>query len=86
MVSSLSRWRAFLKRASFSLAGHIVLCAIFWGGPIAILFTWIDYSDGRLTIVRAVWSVFIASIGALAFAVFLWHVVSKPLLRRRGKI
>jgi len=76
---------ALIKRASFSLTGHIVLFLISFGGAESLLFIWTDYSDGILTPYRVLWILFVTCVLAVVGAVLFWYTVSKPLIRRIKK-
>jgi hypothetical protein len=73
----------FLKRASSSLGGHILLWEIVFSLPLFLMFLLKSNSEGTLTFEWAihlaiVWSV----LGVLAATTF-WYLVSLPLKKGR---
>lgn len=73
-----------MRWASKSLVGHLV----FLGGAFAIgetlLFLYLDYSDGTLTVAEGIWIVFVSCVGGALVAVALWYTTTLPRLKRRG--
>lgn len=73
----------FLKWASTSLIGNIVLLELFAGMPLFIAFLYLNYSEGTLTMT---WGLLIAVVSGLigvAGGLFSWFTVAQPLIKRR---
>jgi hypothetical protein len=79
------RDQTFLKWASSSMRGHIVLSQLFLSLPFFVVFVWLDVVDGRLTPIRVFYLAVIASVAGMIWAVLFWYTVSSPLIERRRK-
>ena len=80
-----ARQKSFLKWASHSLFGHVVLIQIVWSPIMSILFLWLNYSDGTLTPVWALYTVIVASFSGVILAILFWYTVSLPFIKRYKK-
>ena len=78
-----ARQESFLKWASHSLIGHVVLFQI--GVTFPMLFTFSDsmYLDGVLAFGRVLRVLFLTVGGGLVVAMLFWYTVSRPLIGRR---
>jgi peptidoglycan/LPS O-acetylase OafA/YrhL len=74
---------SLLRRASFSLAGHVALGEMAVGLPLTLLFLYQNYTQGTLTFQWALWVIFLGFVAGLIWAVIFWYTVSRPLIRRR---
>ena len=72
-----------IKKASFSLRGHVVLLQIFCGVPLAVLMIWLNYDEHTLTFLWALWCALVASLSAVVCAVGFWFTFSRRLIRKR---
>ena len=75
--------RASIRKASFSLGGHLVLYEVFLGIPAALVFLALNASDGTLTLLWALWCILISGIAAAVMATLFWFVVSRRLIQMR---
>jgi len=73
----------FFKWASFSLVGNIALSELLFSLPLLAAFTWMSASDGILTLALFGYMVSICALGGVVFALFMWFVVARPLIKRR---
>jgi len=76
---------ALIKKTTQSLTGHILLFQALWAVPMAILFIWLNYTEGALTVSWALWCVFVSMVGALAIAPLMWFTCTRPMIRRIAK-
>jgi hypothetical protein len=75
-----------IKGASASFRGHVVFFQVVWSIPMFLIETAFDYRERTLTMGGEIWSAFVA-VGAGFFMAFVaWHVVTVPILKRRGKL
>ena len=74
---------SFLKWASTSLPGNIVLLEIFTGVPLFFAFLYLNYSEGTLTVMWAVLIAIVSGLAAAVIGVLGWFTVAQPLIRRR---
>lgn len=80
-MNNKSSW---LKRASFSLRGHIALFEAAFSLPLFTAFLWRNYSEGTLTLAWVLYLVILwAALGAVGAVVF-WYTVTAPLIKRRN--
>jgi len=77
--------KSFLEWASHSLIGHVAFFQITFSLSITILFLGLGYSDGTLTPIWALYTIFISSIIGLIIAILIWYTVSLPLIKRYKK-
>jgi|HubBroStandDraft_4_1064222.scaffolds.fasta_scaffold40940_2 hypothetical protein len=79
-MASKSSW---LKRASFSLRGHIALFEAAFSLPLFTVFLWRNYSEGTLTLVWALYLVILWAVLGGIGAVIFWYGVTSPLIKTR---
>jgi len=77
-----------VKKASFSLAGHMALAEIGIGFPCTLLAFWLDYERGSFSPLRALWISVVCAIAAVVWAFLFWFTVSKALIAKaqQGKL
>jgi hypothetical protein len=73
----------FLKWASSSLLGHVVLFEAAFSVPLCLVLLDSNYTDGTLTVGWALWIVSISGLAGVVVAVLGWHTVTLPLIKRR---
>jgi len=77
--------KSFVTWASHSLIGHVVFCQIGFSVPVAIIFLGLNYSEGTLTLIWALFIMFCSSFAGLIFAILFWYTVSLRLIQRYKK-
>jgi hypothetical protein len=75
----------FLKWASHSMVGHVVMMLVCVSIPSFAVLVGLDRADGRLTLFRALYSAVLVSAGGAVGAVIFWYAVSSPLIERQRK-
>lgn len=75
--------KKFLKWASFSLSGHLVLFELACGLPLTSAFLFLSYRDGTLTSQIAIQVVLIGLAAGAISGSFVWYPISRPLIERR---
>ena len=78
----MEKRKPLLKRAGQTLSGHIVFAQFYMSIPVFALLLWFEISDGRLTVLQAVYDAVLASVGGAAWGVLMWYTVSLPLIRK----
>jgi uncharacterized membrane protein len=73
----------FFKWASFSLVGNIALSELLFSLPLLIAFTFMSSRDGTLTWDLFGYVIVICALGGAVFALFMWFMVARPLIKRR---
>jgi small-conductance mechanosensitive channel len=77
-----------LKRASLlgrlarSLGGNITIYQIGFSLPMSVFVLLPEYSEGTLTLDRAIYIVVVAMGFGLLVALFAWYAVMRPLIKR----
>ncbi len=71
---------SLLDWASHTLSGHIVFFRVAVGLPGFALLLFLHYSEGTLTVGRAIYVAFLVTIGALVIALLGWYTISLPLI------
>ncbi len=75
----------YLKKASSSLVGNILLSEVLFSIPLSVLGLILNSNQGTLSLVWGVWIISICAVGGVAMGVLLWFTIAKPLLdRQRG--
>lgn len=70
--------RSFVERAKSSLIGHILFFQVFVAIPMFLLFAFLKYSDGALSLEKIPMMVLVVSAGALVVAVLRWYTIWVP--------
>jgi hypothetical protein len=71
----------FLKRACFSLQGHIVLSELFFSLPLFLAFLSKSYSKNQLTVEWALYLAIVSAAWGVLGAACFWYLVSLPLIK-----
>jgi hypothetical protein len=82
MDTKLKR-QPFLKWASSSFFGHVVLCELLFSLPLALVFMDLNHADGKLTPSWAFYLVVVWALLGMVGAALVWFTISLPLLKRR---
>jgi hypothetical protein len=82
-VAVMPEQLGFLKQASHSIGGHILLALIFISAPLFVAFLWLDIDEGRFTLLRTLYLAVISSIAGVIFAVGLWYAVTSSLVEKK---
>jgi hypothetical protein len=77
------RKTAFLDWASHSLLGHLVFFQIVFT-PLLGYFLFLDYSEGKLTVLRAAYVAGLTAVASAVVATLGWYTISRPLIARRN--
>jgi hypothetical protein len=75
--------KSLLRWARTTLLGHIILCDIIAGLPLALVFLALFYSDGTLTLDWALHTVVACLIGMGAAGAFFWFAVTQPRFTKK---
>lgn len=75
----------FFKWGSSSLSGHLVLFEVTCATPLFIFALGTMYSEGTLTVVRALYMAIVCSALVAIGAALFWYTFSLPLIKRRGE-
>jgi hypothetical protein len=81
-ITSVINMKSLIRRASKSLLGNILFFEVISALPLFILFLWLDFSDGHLTIDRAISSAGICLVAGAALGSLMWVMAVRPLLNR----
>jgi hypothetical protein len=73
----------FLKWASSSLLGHLVLVEVVCSVPLCLVLLDLNYEDGTLTAGWALWIFSISALAGVIGAALVWYTISLPLIKRR---
>jgi hypothetical protein len=72
----------FLNWARSSLLGHIVLFELLFSLPEFLIFEFMNYRDGALTVTGTLRIAITAVVGGAVFATLVWFTISLPFRRR----
>lgn len=75
----------FFKWGSSSLIGHVVLFETTCATPLFLFSIGAMYSEGTLTVVRALYMFVVCSALVAVGAALFWYTFSLPLIKRRGE-
>ena len=75
-----------VRGAAGSLRGHVVFFQFVCSLPVFLIVTGWDYQEGKLTFGGALWAAFVSACAGLVMAIVAWHVVTVPILKRKGKL
>lgn len=73
----------FLKWASSSLIGHMVLFGVLCLGPGYLAFLVLIYSEGTLTVTWALYLALICGLMGVVGAIPVWYTITLPLIKQR---
>ena len=73
----------FFKWASFSLIGNVAVSELLFSLPLLVAFTFMSSRDGTLTLALFSYVVVICALGGVVFALPMWFMVARPLIKRR---
>lgn len=77
--------KRFMKWASFSFVGHIVLFELLFSIPILLIFLVLIYSEHGLTVIWALYMVFLCGLAGGLIATLFWFTLSQPLIKKVTK-
>jgi len=77
--------RRFLKWASYSLAGHIVLLELAFALPLFAYFSYQRYWQGTLTFGWAMYALVVTGALGMAVAAAGWFTVTRGLIEKHRK-
>ena len=83
MSTNERRKKAFLDWASHSLLGHLVFFQIVFA-PLLGYFLFLDYSEGRLTVLRTAYVMGVTGAAGAVVAILGWYTISRPLIAKRN--
>lgn len=75
-----------IRGAAASLRGHLVFFQFVCSLPAFLIVTGWDYQDGTLTLDGAIWAAFVSACAGFVMGFVAWHVVTVPILKRKGKL
>lgn len=77
--------KKFLKWASFSLVGHVVLFELLVSVPAFCVFLVLIYSEHELTAIWALYVAFFCSFAGGLIATLFWYTLSRPLIKTKKR-
>jgi len=79
-----SKRASLLGRLARCLGGNIVIYQIGFSLPMSFFVLLPEYSEGTLTLDRAIYIMVVAVGLGLLVALFAWYAVMRPLIKRAG--
>jgi hypothetical protein len=77
------RRHRFLIWAATSLTGHVVFFELIFAIPMAIIFTYLNYIQGTLTVSWAIWIVGLSAAVSIIISILIWTTITMPRIKRR---
>ena len=74
----------FIKWASLSLAGHLVLFQVTFSVPFSLMFIFLNNERGTLTFNFAIYIVAASSAAGVIAAALIWGIFTSPMIKRRS--
>jgi CHASE2 domain-containing sensor protein len=74
----------FFKWGSSSLTGHVVFFEVICATPLLLFALGTMYSQGRLTVISALYMAVVCSVLVAVCAGLFWYTFSLPLIKRRA--
>ena len=68
--------------AKSSLLGHIAFLQVVYAMPLFLLFAYLNYVRGELTLSWVLWMLLVSSASGLVVAVLFWYTTTLPRMKR----
>ena len=72
----------FARLAVSSLIGHILLAELFFALPLLVIFVFLNYSEGTLTVAWSAQMIVVATLVGAAFGAIAWFSITVPLVTK----
>jgi heme/copper-type cytochrome/quinol oxidase subunit 4 len=77
-------YKSFREWAKSSLIGHVVLFELTFSLTLLIVFLFLNYNQGTLTLAWAIYLVFMLAVVGAVLGITIWYVFTAKNVKRQG--